>query len=154
VIKPIPLRRPIPGGFTRDNFVIDHHARTATCPAGHTVAITAAGSADFRARCTACPLRPRRTRATRGRHLTIAAHDDELVYGRAAWHDPILQDHYRRHRPIVERTIAWLVARGHRKVRYRGVARNRIWLTHRAAVNHQRLINLGLHHHGRWQLAT
>lgn len=155
VIKPIPLRQSIPGGFDRDDFVIDHHARTATCPAGHTVAITARGSADFGRRCLDCPLRQRCTRAKAGRHLTIAEHDDELVFGRHAWRDPILQDHYRRHRPMVERTIAWLVARGHRKVRYRGTARNRIWLAHRAAaINLQRLVNLGLHHDSNWRLAT
>lgn len=46
---------------------------------------------------------------------------------------------------MVERTIAWLVTRGHRKVRYRGVDRNRQWLATRlAALNLRRLINLGL----------
>ena len=145
VIKPIPLRQPIPGGFTRDDFAIDHHAGTATCPAGHTVAITASGAAAFGWRCHGCPLRARCTTATRGRKLTISAHDDELVYGRTAFADPVVADHYRRHRPMVERTIAWLVARGHRKVRYRGVERNQQWLATRlAALNLRRLVNLGL----------
>jgi IS5 family transposase len=46
---------------------------------------------------------------------------------------------------MVERTIAWLVARGHRKVRYRGVERNHQWLLMRlAALNLRRLVNLGL----------
>ena len=46
---------------------------------------------------------------------------------------------------MVERTIAWLVARGHRKVRYRGVERNQLWLATRvAAINLRRLVNLGL----------
>ena len=155
VIKPIPLRTGIPGGFNRDDFIIDHHACTATCPAGHTVAITAAGNAVFGVRCTACPLRDRCTTAKGGKTLRIRDHDDELVYGRQAWRDPVLQDHYRRHRPMVERTIAWFVSRGHRKVRYRGSARNRIWLAHRAAaVNLQRLINLGLTNDGAWRLAA
>ena len=35
-IKPIPLRSTA-GRFNRDDFRIDHTARTATCPAGHTV---------------------------------------------------------------------------------------------------------------------
>ncbi len=39
VIKPIPLRHPVPGGFTSDDFAIDFDANTVTCPAGHTVAI-------------------------------------------------------------------------------------------------------------------
>ena len=40
-IKPIPLRGHIEGGFTIDDFNIDLDARTATCPAGVTVTITA-----------------------------------------------------------------------------------------------------------------
>ncbi len=51
VVKPWPLHRAIPGGFNRDDFVIDHDARTATCPAGHTVTIAARGSATFGSRC-------------------------------------------------------------------------------------------------------
>ena len=68
-----------------------------------------------------------------------------IQHGRAAWRDPVLQNHYRQHRPMVERGIAWLVTRGHRKVRYRGVERNQQWLATRlAALNLRRLINLGL----------
>ncbi|HEX6475756.1 MAG TPA: IS1182 family transposase [Acidimicrobiales bacterium] len=154
VIKPIPLRAAVQGGFTRDDFAIDHHARSATCPAGHTVPITPGGSADFGPRCGPCPLRDRCTTAKEGRHLTIAAHDDELVYGRTAWRDPLVQSHYRQHRPMVERSIAWLVARGNRRVPYRGVARNHQWLAHRAAaLNLRRLVALGLDNRGAWVLA-
>ena len=53
VIKPLPLRRHIPDGFHRDDFIVDHHARTVTCPAGHTAAITTGGGADFGVHCTA-----------------------------------------------------------------------------------------------------
>jgi hypothetical protein len=55
---------------------------------------------------------------------------------------------------MVERTIARL-ARGNRKVRYRGVAKNDHWLHHRAAaLNLRRLIGLGLiHNGGAWALA-
>jgi IS5 family transposase len=64
------------------------------------------------------------------------------------------QHPYRRHRPMVERSIAWLVARGHRRVRYRGVTRNQLGLSHRvAAINLRRLVNLGLDHDGGWVLA-
>ena len=147
VIKPIPLRGGIPDGFNRDDFVIDHLGRTATCPAGHTVTITPSGAAKFDRYCCGCPLRPRCTTAVHGKHLKIRAHDDELVFARRAWTDPIVLDHYRQHRPMVERTIAWLVFRGQRKVRYRGVERNQQWLATRlAALNLRRLINLGLRH--------
>jgi IS5 family transposase len=154
VIKPIPLPQAIPGGFTRDDFVVDHHARTVTCPAGHTLPIRPAGSICFGTRCRTCPLASRCTTAAKGRTVHIRAHDDELVYGRAAWRDPILQDHYRRHRPMVERTIAWLVASGNRRLRYRGVDRNQQWLSTRlAAINLRRLLTLGLHHDGTWAIA-
>jgi hypothetical protein len=55
---------------------------------------------------------------------------------------------------MVERTIAWLVRRGHRRVRFRGTAANQLWLTHRAAaVNLQRLLALGLDRdQGAWML--
>jgi hypothetical protein len=41
-IKPIPLSKPrIDGGFTRNDFVIDHDQRTVMCPNGVTVTIPA-----------------------------------------------------------------------------------------------------------------
>lgn len=145
IIKPMPLQHPIVGGFTRDDFVVDHLARTITCPAGHTATINPSGSVRFGALCSSCPLRSRCTTAKDGRKLTISAHDDELVFARNAWRDPIVLAHYRQQRPMVERTIAWLVTRGHRKVRYRGVERNQQWLATRlAALNLRRLVNLGL----------
>jgi transposase len=55
------------------------------------------------------------------------------------------QAEYRRWRPPAERAIAWLVARGNRRVPYRGITKNDTWLSHRAAaLNLRRLINLGL----------
>jgi IS5 family transposase len=145
VIKPIPLRPAVPDGFTRDDFIVDHHARTTSCPGGHTVSITARGNAVFGARCDHCPLRSQCTTAAEGRTLRLHPHDNELVYGRQAWRDPIVQAHYRQHRPMVERTIAWLVAHGNRRVPYRGVDRNHLWLLHRvAALNLRRLVNLGV----------
>lgn len=68
---------------------------------------------------------------------------------------PAFTDPYRRHRPMVERTIAWLIRRNGRKVRYRGVARNQIGLAHRcAAVNLRRLVNLGIRWHGNWTITS
>ena len=68
--------------------------------------------------------------------------------------NPQWQAEYRQHRPMVERTIAWLI-RGNRRVRYRGVAKNDHWLHHRAAaLNLRRLITLGLDHTGtNWVIA-
>jgi hypothetical protein len=46
---------------------------------------------------------------------------------------------------MVERSIAWIVARGNRRLRFLGTARNDQWLHHRvAALNLRRLLNLGL----------
>jgi IS5 family transposase len=145
-IKPIPLRAPVPGGFDRDDFIVDHDARSATCPAGHTVAITAKGNAVFRRHCNGgCPLRDRCTTAKDGRTLRITEHDAELVEARRAWRDEDFFADYRRFRPMVERSIAWLVFGRHRRVRYRGVAKNQLGLSLRvAAINLRRLVTLGL----------
>jgi IS5 family transposase len=151
-IKPWPTANT--GRFGRDDFVVDHNARTATCPAGVTVNIAPKGSAAFGARCRDCTLRSRCTTRDDGRTLILNPHDDELVEARRAWREGDFADDYRRWRPMVERSLAWLVRPG-RRVAYRGTARNRIWLAHRtAAINLQRLINLGLTHDGTWQLAT
>ena len=46
---------------------------------------------------------------------------------------------------MVERSIAWLVANGHRRVRYRGLARNQLGLSLRvAAIDLRRLVTMGL----------
>ena len=141
------------GRFTRDDFTVDHAARTVTCPAGHTVPISPTGRASFRLHCRGCPIRSQCTTASRGRQLHIGAHDADMAEARRAWRDGDFAADYRRWRPMVERSLAWLVRPG-RRVAYRGTTRNRIWLAHRAAaVNLQRLINLGLTHDGTWQMA-
>jgi hypothetical protein len=154
VVKPIPLRTVTEGGFTRDDFVVDESAGHVTCPAGHTVAITPARKAVFGARCRDCPLRTRCTTAKAGRKMTLHEHDSVLFDARRQAQTPEFQTIYRQHRPMVERSIAWLV-RGNRKLRYRGTAKNDSWLHNRvAAINLRRLITLGLHHTGAtWAIA-
>ena len=44
VIKPLPSRPTMPGGFVRDDFLVDHDARTVTCPAGHVARLCRAAS--------------------------------------------------------------------------------------------------------------
>jgi IS5 family transposase len=146
-IKPIPLRPAVPGGFTKDDFAIDLHAGTVTCPAGHIVAITAGGRAVFDWRCRPCPLREGCTRAKDGKTVNLHPHEAELAAGRRQAATPAFQASYRRWRPMVERSIAWLVAGGHRRVRYRGLARNQLGLSLRvAAINLRRLVTMGLDH--------
>ncbi len=145
-IKPLPTRPAVPGGFVRDDFTVDHTRRTVTCPNNITVAINRQGVAKFAAHCAACPLRARCTTSTNGRTLAVSDHDDQLVAARARAGTDDFNHSYRRWRPMVERSISWLVADGHRRVRYRGVHRNRLWLSLRvAAVNLKRLLKLGLH---------
>lgn len=150
VIKPIPLRRNRRLGedqFNRDDFVVDHAARTVTCPDKHTVHITAKGHVTFGIRCRGCPVRSRCTSSAEGRSLFITEHDKLLTDARTAWRTNTGLDDYRQHRPMVERAIAWLVTNGHRRVRHRGIDRNRLALSTRvAALNLRRLVNLGLHH--------
>lgn len=145
VIKPIPTRAAVPGGFTIDDFTIDTTAGTATCPAGKTVPLSLTGGATFGPRCRGCALRDRCTKAKDGRSVKVHPRYDVLLAARRAAQDPDWQATYRRWRPMVERTIAWLVANGHRRVRYRGTDRNRMWLDHRvAAINLRQLIRHGL----------
>ena len=154
-VKPFPSHRSIEGGFHRDDFVVDTAARTVTCPAGQTVALTKSNNAVFAHRCHGCPLRAKCTTATNGRILHITAHDDERVESRRAWRDGDFISDYRKYRPMVERSIAWLVRDHYRRVRFRGVARNQLGLTTRvAAINLRRLVNLGLVHDGSWRLIS
>jgi IS5 family transposase len=153
-VKPAPTRCAVPGGFTVDDFTIDHTAGTATCPNGVTKKISRTGYATFGAACTGCPLRQRCTRSRDGKTLKTRPHDALQRAARKAALDPAWQAEYRQHRPMVERSIAWLT-RGNRRVRYRGVIKNNHWLHHRAAgLNLRRLINLGLTHDGTaWALS-
>jgi IS5 family transposase len=155
VIKPIPLRPAIPAGFTLDAFTIDTAEGVITCPQGITVAISRTGIATFGTRCRGCPIRDRCTRSRTGRTIRVHPHHDLMLAARREARTGRFHDSYRRHRPMVERSLAWLVAHGHRRVRYRGIARNQLGLSHRvAAINLRRLVNLGLDHDGGWVLAT
>jgi IS5 family transposase len=153
VIKPLPSRPSVPGGFGRDDFSVEHDERRVTCPAGHVARLSAKGVARFHPHCRSCPLRSRCTKAA-ARSFSVSAHDDQLVAARAAWGDEELRATYRQHRPMAERSISWLVAKGNRRLRYRGVQRNEAWLYRRvAALNLRKLIVLGLTRtEGNWDL--
>ena len=123
---------------------------------GITVKISVGNTAIFGAKCNGCTLRQRCTKAKRGRQVKIHEHHDVLYAARRQAESTEFQEVYHQHRPMVERSIAWLVAKGNRRVSYRGIARNQIWLAHRcAAINLRRLVNLGLSSDGiGWTLAT
>ena len=155
MIKPWPLRPAIPGGFTLDDFTHDTTTNTVTCPNGVTRPITASGAVTFGANCRGCPLRERCTTATDGRTLRLGPHHALQRAHRLRAQLPEHLESYRRHRPMVERSIAWLT-RGNRRVPHRGVVKNNAWRhTRVAAINLRRMLTLGLHlDHGRWTLAA
>lgn len=154
LLKPWPLRSAVEGGFTIDDFTHDPDAGTLSCPAGQTRVITKSGKAVFGIACLECPLRARCTTAQRGRTIELHPHDLLQRAHRKRAADEGFQAVYRQHRPMVERSIAWL-ARGNRRVPYRGIEKNNNWLHHRAAaLNLRRLLALGLTvENGTWQLA-
>lgn len=159
VIKPMPLRPAVPGGYTLDDFTVDEETGRVTCPGGHTRPISTKRSVTYGAVCASCPLRERCTTSTTGRTLQLHPHDAVLRAARRTWaEDEELRDTYRQHRPMVERSIAWLIGvRGRcRQVPYRGVAANNWWLhTRAAALNLRRLLKLGLTRRDTsWILAT
>lgn len=148
VIKPPPLRPTVPGGFSIDDFIVDEANGQVTCPGGHTRRITPKRHVTFGAICRGCPLRERCTTSKTGRSLNLHPHHATLRAARQVWAtDADLRATYRQHRPMVERSIAWLVGvRGRcRRVPYRGVLANNWWIhTRAAALNLRRLLNLGL----------
>jgi hypothetical protein len=154
VIKPWPLRPAIEGGFTIDDFGYDAEAGTLTCPNGVTRTLTKARNAVFGVACRDCSLRDKCTTAKDGRTVHVQEHESLQRAHRTRAQDDEFQATYRAHRPMVERSIAWLT-RGNRRVPFRGVTKNNDWLHHRvAAVNLRRLLTMGLtHRDGTWQLA-
>ncbi len=104
-----PSHRAVVEGSGRDQFGVDHAARTVTCPAGHTTPLSPSGVAKFAPHCGPCPLRSRCTTA-RARSFSVGPYDAELVAARAAWRDPGLKAIYRQYRPMAESSISWLIA--------------------------------------------
>ena len=149
VIKPKPPRAPVEGGFTVDDFSVDEHAGTVSCPAGHTRPISEkARVATFGALCHGCPLRARCTTSKTGRKIVLHERDDLLRQARRDWaNKPELREKYRKFRPNVERVVSQISSRGGRriKLRYRGTIKNHAWLTRRtAALNLRNLVGRGL----------
>jgi IS5 family transposase len=155
VIKPVPLRPAVPGGFTADDFAVDEQAGTVTCPAGVTRTMSARRNAIFGAACAGCPLRDRCTAAKDGRTMTIHPHEGLLRAARAQARTSEFRQAYPT-RSAVERIIAWTATRSGRRVRlrYTGTAKNNAWLHDRcAAINLRTLLRHGLaRSEGAWVL--
>jgi hypothetical protein len=159
VIKPKPLKAPVEGGFTVDDFTVDEQAGTVTCPNDITRPISRTRVATFGVLCRDCPLRSQCTTSKSGRKIVLHQRDDLLRQARRDWADqPGLRESYRKFRPNVERVISQIASRGGRrlKLRYLGTGKNNAWLKHRtAALNLRNLIGRGLTRAaGVWILAT
>jgi len=158
--KARPLHPAVPGGFTLDDFEVitspddPHSPGRVRCPGGHTVPRTAKGRADFTARCGGCVVREQCTTAAAGRVVTIGTDQLRSRAHRRQVAAPDVKADQRRHRPMVERTIARMVAAG-RRVPYRGTTKNNAWWKLRAATtNLRQLVRMGLTRlaSGRWTL--
>jgi len=144
------------GQFTKDQFHINLHAGTVTCPNQITVPIRRvtgharhAGQAQFGPACATCPLAAQCTTAKAGRTITIGHHETRLAAARHEQTDPAWKADYRATRPKVERKIAHLMRRRHggRRARMRGQLRvGADFNLLAAAVNLARLAALGLTH--------
>lgn len=146
-----------PGGmFPKDQFDVNLHAQTVTCPNDITVPIRPAGrkaryagTAEFGLHCRDCPLVDRCTTSKSGRRITVGRHEARLATARTRQRDPAWKADYRATRPKVERKLAHLVRRRHggRRARMRGTLRIAADFTLlAAAVNLARLAKLGLAH--------
>lgn len=136
IVARVPPRRPAGGRFSKAEFRIDPEARTATCPAAHTTRRFVArprGGGEFffeGALCASCALRDRCTskdpeqmrHSSRGRTIIVHRLESVLQQARADEHTSQTQALLAL-RPIAERSLAHLVARGLRRARYFGTAK-------------------------------
>lgn len=146
-----PLERPGDPEVHKAAFQIDLQARTATCPAGHTVSgstATSHGQAALqfrfaRATCAVCPLFARCVKGkVNGRTVTADAYDGYRQTARLRQETAEFKTLYPE-RSRVERKQAELVGQGLRNTRYLGQRKRqlqRLWTA--AAVNLKRLFKL------------
>jgi hypothetical protein len=127
VIKPMPLRPTVAGGFTLDDFQVDESSGMVTCPNGMSRPMSANRNVTFGVACRGCGLRARCTTSASGRGLAVHPRDALLRPARRDWaSNEDLRAVCHQHRPMVERSISWLIGpKGRcRRLRYRGVTAN------------------------------
>jgi hypothetical protein len=146
VVKPRPVPVAVPNGYSLDDFIVDVESNTVTCPGGHMVTRTEKGRASFTSWCGRCPLKSQCTKAKKGRIVTISDSQLRLRKHREQARAPGFTERLRAHRPMVERSLAWMLQPG-RQTPYRGITKTSAWWSLRAsAVNLKRLLGLGLEH--------
>ncbi len=112
--------------FPKSHFQVDLDTETVTCPAGLTAPIRRNADGDgvacFAGACADCSLRPKCTKASRGRSIRVGPHEKLLAEARDRQQDPDWAADYRATRPKVERKIGHLMRRRHggRRARVRG----------------------------------
>ena len=155
VVKPWPQKPAVKGGFVMDDFTYDADANTLTCPNNLARPLGKNGRVNFASACRDCPLRQQCTTSKNGRKVNLGEHHQLQREHRKQFTDNAIQETYRKHRPMVERSIAWLT-RKNRRVPYRGITANNTWLHHRsAAINLRQLATMGLTtNNGTWTLGT
>jgi hypothetical protein len=114
------------GRFPKDQFTIDLHDDTVTCPNGVTATIRrnkdGHGEASFGDACSECPLRAQCTESRNGRSIKVSRHERRLAKARAAQKKQDWRADYQASRPKVERKFGHLMRHRHggRRARMRG----------------------------------
>jgi hypothetical protein len=135
-----PIRRGRPCRLHRRRLHHRPHRRHVTCPNGLT-----RDQPDGTGRSAACRLSLRRgAHPPSGGHVKAHEHDTAARRPAARARPTPSPQPNRQHRPMVERSIAWLVRGGNRKAPLPRHRANDLWLHHRlAGLNLRRLLNLG-----------
>jgi hypothetical protein len=127
--------------FTKYDFGVDFEARTATCPGGQSTHITDGNYARFpRESCAECPLGSQCLPKSGIRQLSL--HPNEQFFREmAAELDTSTGRALRRHRTVVEHTLAHVGAIQGNRARYLGKDKNQFDLERAAAVNNLYVLN-------------
>jgi transposase len=143
-----PASRPPGGLFSKDDFDIDLHRGSVTCPAGHVAVIPTIGprgraQVRFGEACVGCPLRSQCTTSARGRLVEVRASEALLAEARAQRWTAEFRERY-RHRSRIERKAAQVKFRTP-KLPWRGLPKANAWLQLKiASLNLDRLGRLGI----------
>jgi hypothetical protein len=146
LIKPIPLRHRSQAGSPPTTFDIDHLAADSHLPERLDPHDHTQRHRDVRRGLPRLSVAAAVHHLPHGRTIKLHEHESCSAPPAATPRPTPFQQPYRQHRPMVERSIAWLVRGGNRKVRYRYLASpyNDLCSTPPRRLNLRDCINLGL----------